>query len=114
MVLIYEWGSPSCSPSIYKPELKQFTYSTFNMARWHDLPLNGAGVSSPPSGLPEEERSFFGALGVKSGVISPIFICDRFWGFIGFFDLDEWIRSPDEVEALRITANLLGAALGYR
>ena len=35
-------------------------------------------------------------------------------GFIGFFDLDERILSPDEVEALRITANLLGTALGYR
>lgn len=112
--LIYEWGSPACSPSIYKLELKEFTYSTFNIARWRNLLLNGAGVSSTLSGLPEDERSFFGTLGVKSGVILPIFICDRFWGFIGFFDLDERIRSPDEVEALRITANLLGAALGYR
>lgn len=112
--LIYEWGCPAYHSSLYKPELKQFTCSSLNISRWHDLLMKGEVISATLSTLPEDEKRLFGLLGVKSGVILPIFIRDNLWGFIGFFDLVERTRSPDEVEALRITANLLGAAMGYR
>ncbi len=112
--MVYDWGSPVYHPGLFKPELKQFTYQAFNINRWHDLLVKGEVVPATPSDLFAEEKLLFTLLGVKSGLILPVFICDRFWGFIGFFDLEERVRSPDEVEALRITANLLGAALGYR
>ncbi|MDO9326664.1 MAG: response regulator [Methanoregula sp.] len=112
--ILYEWGCPAYLPSLYKPELKQFTYGTFKISRWQNQLMKGEGVLATLSGLSEDEKHLFVVLGVKSGVILPIFISDKFWGFIGFFDLDERTRSSDEVEALRITANLLGAALGYR
>jgi CheY-like chemotaxis protein len=109
--MIYEWGCPDYRSCLYKPELKKFTYADFGISRWHDLLVKGEVIVG--AGLPENEKQLFGVLGVTSGVILPIFIRDRLWGFIGFFDLVERKRSPDEVEALRITANLLGAALGY-
>jgi CheY-like chemotaxis protein len=112
--IIYEWGCPSWGSCLFRPELKQSTYSSLGISRWHDLLMKGDTVSSTLTALPEEERKFFTLLGIKSGVILPVFIRDNLWGFIGFFDLTERIRSPDEVEALRITANLLGAAMGYR
>ena len=111
--LTYEWGCPSYASCLYKPELKEFTYAGLGLTRWKELLLHGDVVSTTLSMLPEPEKRFFGLLGVRSGVILPIFIRDSLWGFIGFFDLDERTRSADEVEALRITANLLGAALGY-
>jgi GAF domain-containing protein len=112
--MTYEWGCPAYHSCLYKPELKQFTYPALGLSRWQELLMRGEVISSTLSALPENEKKIFGLLGVKSGVVLPIFIRDRFWGFIGFFDLTERIRSPDEVEALRITANLLGAAMGYR
>jgi CheY-like chemotaxis protein len=112
--LIYEWGCPAFHSCLYKPELKTFTYSSLNISRWHDLLMKGEVISSTLSGLPEEEKRFYTLLGVKAAVILPIFIQDNLWGFIGFFDLTERTRSEDEIEALRITANLLGAAMGYR
>jgi two-component system, response regulator PdtaR len=112
--MIYEWGSPGYASCLYKPELKQFTYEGLGLSRWKELLLRGEVISATLSALPESEKPLFTLLGIKSGVILPIFIRDSFWGFIGFFDLDEKVRSPDEVEALRITANLLGAAMGYR
>jgi GAF domain-containing protein len=42
----------------------------------------------------------------------PITIGDRLWGMIGFFNIDSRHWSAEEIEALRITANLFGAALG--
>jgi CheY-like chemotaxis protein len=111
--MIYEWGCPAYHSCLYKPELKEFTYAGLGLSRWKELLVRGEVISSTLSLLPEEEKRFFGLLGVRSGVILPIFIRDNLWGFIGFFDLAEKSRSADEVEALRITANLLGAAMGY-
>jgi GAF domain-containing protein len=58
------------------------------------------------------EQQFLSLLGVRSGAILPITIQDRLWGFIGFFSVLERQWSAEEIEALRITANLLGAAMG--
>ena len=112
--MTYEWGCPAYASCLYKPELKQFSYAGLGISRWQELLARGEVISATLSALPESEKTLLTLLGVKSGVILPIFIRDRLWGFIGFFDLGEKIRSPDEVEALRITANLLGAAMGYR
>jgi CheY-like chemotaxis protein len=112
--LIYEWGCPAYHSCIFKPELKQFTYRALSISRWHDLLMKGEVIPATLSTLPEGEKQLLTLLGVQSGIILPIFIRDNLWGFIGFFDLTERMRSPDEVEALRITANLLGAAIGYQ
>jgi CheY-like chemotaxis protein len=112
--MIYEWGCPAFHSCLYKPELKQFNYAGLGISRWKDLLMRGEVISATVSTLPEGENQLFSLLGVKSGSVLPIFIRDNLWGFIGFFDLTEKTRSPDEVEALRITANLLGAAMGYR
>ena len=112
--MAYEWGCPAYSSCLYKPELKRFTYPGLGLSRWKDLLIKGEVISASLSTLPEAEKKLFGLLGVKSGVVLPIFIRDNLWGFIGFFDLTERARSPDEIEALRITANLLGAAMGYQ
>jgi CheY-like chemotaxis protein len=112
--MIYEWGCPEYRPSIYKPELQQFTFASMGISRWESLLRRGEVLSVVPSALPAEEQKLFSMLGVRAGVIIPIFVHDNFFGFIGFFDIAERTYSPDEVEALRIMANLLGAAIGYR
>ena len=112
--IIHEWGCPTHRSCLYKPELKEFTYRNLGLTRWHDLLMKGEVISATLSALPESEKKLFTLLGVQSGVILPIFIRDGLWGFIGFFDKSEKTRSADEIEALRITANLLGAAMGYR
>lgn len=112
--LIYEWGCPAHQSCLNKPELKKFTYGTLGLSRWHDLLMKGEIITATMSTLPKDERMLLSLLGVQSGVLLPIFIDDDLWGFTGFFDLVERTRSPDEVEALRITTHLLGAAMGYR
>lgn len=112
--MIYEWGCPEYHSCLFKPELTKFTYASMGLSRWESLLMKGEDISLSVSTLPAEEQKLFSLLGVKAGVIIPIFIHDNFFGFIGFFDLTERTHSPDEIEALRITANLLGAAIGYR
>ncbi len=114
VALLYEWGSPEFSSVLHKPELKGSGWEALGISRWRDLLMKGGDISALRSTLPENEKRFLELLGVESGVILPVYMQDALWGFIGFFDLVERTRSPDEVEALRITANLLGAAMGYR
>ena len=112
--MIYEWGCDAYRSCLYKPELKQFTLSGMGLSHWNQILMKGEVIQVARSTMTEEEKPLFLILGVASAVVLPIFIRDSLWGFIGFFELDERSRSPDEIEALRITANLLGAALGYR
>jgi CheY-like chemotaxis protein len=114
MSMIYEWGCPEYHSCRYKPELKDFSFAEHGLSRWEDLLMHGGVISATRSALPDGENALMDLLAVKSGVILPIFIRDALWGCIAFFDLEEKTRSPDEIEALRITANLLGAAMGYR
>jgi len=112
--MLYEWGCPGYHSSLFKPELKQFTFATMGISRWESLLRKGEEISAVVSAIPPDEQKLFSLLGAKAGVIIPIFIHDNLFGFIGFFDLTEKTHSPDEIEALRITANLLGAAIGYQ
>lgn len=110
--MIYEWGCPSYHAALYKPELQQFTWSSMGLDSWEARLRKGEEITAVVSALSPTETALFSHLGVKSGVILPIFIRDNLYGFIGFFDLNERRRSPDEIEALRIMANLFGAAMG--
>jgi len=110
--MIYEWGCPEYHSCLYKPELKAFTWASMGLSKWEQQIATGEVVSATMTNIPKEEQTLFGLLGVKSGVMLPIYIQDNLWGIIGFFDQVERSRSPDEIEALRITANLLGAAMG--
>ncbi|OPY44852.1 MAG: two-component response regulator [Methanoregulaceae archaeon PtaU1.Bin222] len=111
--MLYEWGCPKYHSCLFKPELKQFTFATMGISRWENILRKGEEISAVASAIPDEQK-LFSLLGAKAGVIIPIFIHDNLFGFIGFFDLTEKTHSPDEIEALRITANLLGAAIGYQ
>ncbi|MGD1005440.1 MAG: response regulator [Methanoregulaceae archaeon] len=108
----YEWTGPGIYPSLYKRELKEFTLSSLGLSRWHELLSRGEVVLASTNNVPESEKRFFSLLGVQSGAILPIIIRDKLWGFIGFFHVLDRYWSVEEIEALRITANLLGAAMG--
>lgn len=111
--MVYEWGCPAYHPVLYRPEVQRFSWSSMGLVSWEERLMKGEVISSAVSALTPAESVLFTTMGVKSGVVLPIFIRDNLYGFIGFFDLEERIRSPDEIEALRIMANLFGAAMGF-
>jgi len=110
----YEWTAQDSAASMYKPELKEMNFASTGLSRWKEALQKGEVIIAPASTVTETEKRFFYLLEMKSAVILPIFIRNNLWGFIGFFNKYERTRSSDEIEALRITANLLGAAMGYR
>jgi CheY-like chemotaxis protein len=110
----YEWTGAGVLPNLYKAELREATFSSAGILRWQDLLHKGEVITVSARTCADPEKKFFALLGCESGVILPVFIRDTLWGFIGFFNNTDQERSNDEIEALRITTNLLGAAMGYR
>ena len=109
----YEWSGEGAAPNMYRPELGGITFSAAGIAGWQEPLHKGKVISASSLTSSEPEKRFIELFGCRSGVILPLFIRDRIWGFIGFFSLTDRERSIDEIEALRIMANLLGAAMGY-
>jgi two-component system, response regulator PdtaR len=114
MSLRYEWSGPGVASAINKPELKAIHLNSPVFSQWHAALLCGEVLSVTKKSVDESGQWFFGILSIGSIVMVPIFIRDTLWGMIGFSSATERSWSADEIEALRITANLLGAAMGYR
>jgi CheY-like chemotaxis protein len=110
----YEWSAAGTTPNLYKAELRKTGFAATGIARWQELLRTGNVVVASARTSSDPEKQFFALLGCESGIFLPVFIRDTLWGFIGFLNTTERERSADEIEALRITANLLGAAMGYR
>jgi two-component system, response regulator PdtaR len=110
----YEWTGAGTPPNLYKAELRETSFSSAGIANWEEQLRKGDVIAALLRTSTDPEKKFLSLLGCESAVIVPVFIHDTLWGFIGFFNATEQERSVDEIEALRITANLLGAAMGYR
>lgn len=70
-------------------------------------------LHGPTSTLPEPQRSIAQTQGSRAFAIAPISVGEDPWGVLMFDDcLDERSWSPSELDALRVTAGLLGAVIG--
>jgi CheY-like chemotaxis protein len=110
----YEWTDAGVRPCLFKPELRDVIFANAGIAHWPEQFHKGEVIAISALTSRDSEKQFLSLLTCESGVILPVFIRDTLWGFIGFFNNTNQERSMDEIEALRITANLLGAAMGYR
>ena len=80
--------------------------------RWAAILGAGKTLNAHVRHLPEDEREAMAELGALSVVAVPVFVGERWWGFIGFEDRErerEW--SAAEIDALRAAAGLVAAAV---
>jgi signal transduction histidine kinase/DNA-binding response OmpR family regulator len=73
-----------------------------NPPPWEDRLLNGECINGPISSLPEEDFLRLLPCGIKSILVIPVFLQERFWGFTSFDDCrNERQFSPSEENILR-------------
>ncbi len=110
-----EWAADGIPSQRGDIELMALDLDTIGLGSWIEQferrePAYGSVDTFPPA-----PREFFEGRGIRSVAAVPVFIRDRLWGFMGF---DECQRartwSLPEIEALRLAASLLGAALHRR
>ncbi|OQW97264.1 MAG: hypothetical protein BWK77_02205 [Verrucomicrobia bacterium A1] len=108
----YEWCAPGVPPQIGNPGLQRTTFATPGHARWEARLASGQIHAARTRDLPPEERLELEQEGTRAILLVPIFVFERWWGFIG---LDECrfdrVWSDAETGALRTAAGAFGAAI---
>jgi PAS domain S-box-containing protein len=110
-VLMYEWLSPYANSSLVNQPIG--TVLPYNISPgFKELFLRGEHVNASISIMQERESSFFGAFGVKSIVIIPMFLENNFWGLFSVDDCrQERIFSGDEINILTSTGLMITNAV---
>jgi PAS domain S-box-containing protein len=112
MSQLYEWCAPSVPPQIGNPGLQRATFATPGHARWAARLASGQIHAARTRDLPPEERLELEEEGTRAILLVPIYVFERWWGFIG---LDECrfdrVWSDAETGALRTAAEAFGAAI---
>lgn len=106
----FHWCS-EFAPS-YDNELSSFSYSQLNLKRWESALSSGKSIYGNTESFPENEKIFLQSIEVKSLFVIPIFVDDKWWGFISFDECKHkrnW--TDEETDALKTAAAVIGAAI---
>lgn len=108
----YEWVADGVKPEIDNPDLQNLDLASSGFKRWVAILGSNDVLKGHVRDMPEAERKILEPQGILSLIIVPIFIGERWWGFIGF-DETKWERewSPAEQDALRGAGGILGGAI---
>lgn len=106
----YEWSAPGIPPRKTGSLGQTVFEDPMVIAAWEAILSKRQIVQGNAEDFPSVERSFLQRQGAQSFVGIPIFVDDRWWGFVGLeSDQRDRFWSAAEVDALKIVANLLGA-----
>lgn len=110
--LYCEWTASGISSHIDDPNSQNIFLEASGYERWAREMRQGNSVFGQARYLPYPECQLLESRGVNSLVVSPVFTDRGWWGFIGFDDCtQERLWSTPEIEALKLVANTIGAAL---
>jgi PAS domain S-box-containing protein len=107
----FEWCAPGIASQLTNPDTIDQPWGD-EQDEWMARLAAGEPMAVTVRDLSEEDRAEFGRQGIVSLLDMPIFDERRWWGSIGFDDCTrerEW--SGAEIEALRVAASTLGAAI---
>lgn len=109
------WTAPGITPISDNPEPQCFPWQGGGFTRWRETLGDGHLIHGHVKEFPESEREALVAQDVLSIVVLPIFIDQKWWGFIR---VDECIFERDwataEIDALEAAASALGATIQRR
>lgn len=110
--LLFRWRSPEIEREVEKTQLQNISYRLAGFERWVEVLGKGEVIYGPVREFPFREYLFLSILGIKSILVAPIFVGDKWWGFITLNDCKserEWEKS--EIDAIKTFADILGLAI---
>ena len=110
--LRYEWTAPGFSSDLERSDFQNSHPLRFGGGTSDDILRGGDVFMGNTSTFPLIEKDRLAEMGVKAMLEVPLFVNGAWWGTIGFDDMTnerEW--SPAEIDALRIAAGILSAAI---
>ncbi len=106
------WTAPGVRPAYRRLCEQPFDPSALGLGRFVDLLSGGVVLQGHVRDLLPAERALLEPQGIRSLLAMPVFVDEHWWGTIIFDECREereW--SEAEVEALRLAARMLGAAI---
>ena len=111
----YEWAADGIMLQGDNPDLQNFPWRSGGMERWEEALNNGKIILGNVRDFPLSEQEILSPQGIQSIVAVPIFVADKWWGFIGFDECkNERQWSESEIDALKTTGAMLGAIIGRK
>lgn len=110
--LTFKWYAPETEKRVEDIQLQNISYRLAGFERWIEILGKNEIIHGIVKEFPFREYLFLSMLGVRSIVVVPIFVGDKWWGFISLNDCKsehEWEKS--EIEAMKTFANILGLAI---
>ncbi len=110
--LLFRWRLPEIEKEVEKSQLQNISYRLSGFERWIDILEKREVICGPVKEFPFREYLFLSILGIKSILVVPIFVGDKWWGFITLNDCKserEWEKS--EIDAIRTFVDILGLAI---
>jgi response regulator RpfG family c-di-GMP phosphodiesterase len=107
-----EWVAPGVKPRASSREFQDFDMEGRGFGEWANILGEGRPIHGFVRDFSPEVRSFLETWDVTSIAVMPIMVEGALWGTIGFdvcHAVPEW--STVEIEALRIAADTMGAAI---
>jgi signal transduction histidine kinase/FixJ family two-component response regulator/PAS domain-containing protein/HPt (histidine-containing phosphotransfer) domain-containing protein len=96
----YEWRSEFGKRKINVSPLLKIPYR--EISEWEEKLMDGEYISSPMNELPSKYQKLLGPFDIKSILIIPLFMQDKFWGFFSLEDCrSERIFSEEEIKILQ-------------
>ena len=107
-----EWTNKKTKPQIDNPDLQNLPLVKSGFKRWVDVLKNDKPIHGLIKDFPQKEREALSRQNILSIAVLPIFIHNRWWGFIGFDECTkERVWSETELKIFSITADIIGAAI---
>jgi PAS domain S-box-containing protein len=107
---VYEW-SEEVEPQQDSENTTNLSYSEA-APNWKEILLKGEFINSLLRDLSEPEKAFLSVQGIKSILVTPVFMHNKFWGFVGFDDCHRERKfSHNEETTLRSAAQLMVTAI---
>lgn len=110
--LQYEWAYIDSESQKFIPGLQKLSYSRFESIKLFDNLSKGKTLKYVINNLPEESRNIFVDRNIKSILMVPIFVEEKYYGFIGFDECKrERLWSSNEESLLITMAATLGSLI---
>ena len=108
----FEWTAPAFQSDLGNPQFINAPIKEAEFEEWHEAMSNGFPYIGDRKHLGKIDMDFLDERGLQAILDFPVFVDGKWWGTIGFDDLQngrEW--SNAEVDALLAAGNVLGAAI---
>ncbi|MEZ4483395.1 MAG: HAMP domain-containing protein [Syntrophotaleaceae bacterium] len=108
----YEWTEQGISPQLSNPDLQMIPYDDPGLACWRDALVNNEIISGPVVDMTPGLRAILEPQGIYSLIVIPVFVENRWWGFLGLDDcVHSRVWNDAEADSLRAATDMLGATI---